>query len=396
MALTRITQAPQQALATPSYDALYQGVAQGEAYKTAGARFKADSIKEGLQNFEKNQQLLAKHMGIFQGAISSNPEFKNAIEDLDPKSDLGRAVQEASRGNASLTSMLALSNFATEYGAGEAAQQQMALQQQTIESNQYALDAAAEVNNANEFLDSLIDAKTNMISPADINEGLQRLKDSGAVIGDGFRTALANALEQRQSIGQIKQPLLQPNISPVYKIPDDSTSPLVGYVVADRNGRPVTTIDLYNKAYNYNSIAQLRESNKLLDAMEKEKNPDGTPKFDPVEIEALRRGVIKKITQSASSNNVVGQAFNIVRTEFGLTPYLDGKKPNPAFWNEVTRIIKLKLKGEKPTKEDAKLTLEEFSTNLMIEFGYEPSEVDQVVNDATRSYVEASQGSDWK
>ena len=390
MALTQITSAPQQSLAAPSYDALYQGVAAGEAYKTAGAKFKADSIKEGLQNFERNQQLLAKHMGIFQGAITSNPEFKAAIEELDPKSDLGKAVQDASRGNASLTSMLALSNFATEYGAGEAAQQQQLLNEETLRNNQMVNNAAAEVDNANEFLDALIDPVTNMINPAEIVEQINKMKESGTEFGPGFRTALTKALEQRQEMGQIKTPLLQPNIKPVFKKPGDDSSELIGYVISDRAGRPVTTFDLHNKAHDYNPAAQLKQSMEILDSMALEKDANGDLKYTGVEIEALRRGIINTITKSASSNNAVGQAFNIVKTNLGIPPYIDGQ-PNPVFWDEVTRLIKLKLKGEKPSREEAKMTMEDFTTQLMTQYGYQPADADKIANDALNSYTKASQ-----
>lgn len=396
MALTQITQAPQQALATPSYDALYQGVAQGEGYKTAGARFKADSIKEGLQNFEKNQQLLSKHMGIFQGAISSNPEFKAAIEQLDPKSDLGKAVQDASRGNASLTSMLALSNFATEYGAGEAAQQQQLLNEETLRNNQMVNNAAAEVDNANEFLDALIDPTTNMINPAEIAMEIERMKKNGYEFGPGFRTALTKALEQRQEMGQIKTPLLQPNIQAVYKTPGDDSSGVIGYVISDRAGRPVTTFDLQDKQYDYNPAVQLQRGMKVIDSMALEKDADGNLKYSGSEIQSLKRGLMNTLTKSASSNNAVGQAYNIVMTELGITPYINGQ-PNPVFWDEVTRLIKLRLAGEKPSSEEAKVTMEEFTTSLMMKYGFSASEAEKHSNDALKSYTKATQAeSGWE
>lgn len=397
MALTNLTSAPSQQLATPSYDALFQGTAQGEAAKMAGAKFQADSIREGLQNFEKNQQLLSKHMGIFQGAITTNPEFKSAIESLDPKSDMGKAVQEASRGNASLTSMLALSNFASEYGAGELAQTQMAQAEQVTRGLELENNAAQQTEIVIDMLDNLI-GTDGLINPAKISQAVDDARKLGNV-QDGFLSALNQQLEVYNNMGMIKKPLVAPQITPVYVDPDDKTSELKAYVVSDNNGRPVTTIDITNDQVDYTTEGQVNGFLRTIEALSKLKGSDGEPLYTGVELATLRKNGINDIIRKgdASSNNAVGQAYNIVLNQFNQTPYINGK-PNPTFWNEVTRIIKLKLHGVKLSPEKVQQTMDQFINSIMVEQGItDINELDRIQANATDSLIKAqSSNSGWE
>jgi hypothetical protein len=137
MAFTQLTPEAAPNIPAPNYNTLFQGVSQGEQYKAQGQAAKADLIKQGLEQFQENQQLLSKSVGVYAGALQSSDTFKTVIaNEIANKSDLGKSAERMNKGNYSLTDALAVSNYANSYGVGEAQQNEIQYRNQQIAESQ--------------------------------------------------------------------------------------------------------------------------------------------------------------------------------------------------------------------------------------------------------------------
>lgn len=254
MAFTQLTPEAAPNIPAPNYNALFQGVSQGEQYRAQGQAAKADLIKQGLEQFQENQQLLSKSVGVYAGALQSSDTFKTVIaNEIANKSDLGKSAERMNKGNYSLTDALAVSNYANSYGVGEAQQSQNALRQQQIAESQQAqkvlntqgITNGAAVNFVGQYYnqDGELDVGQLMegirkVTPASIKATLNLPADTPDdeinMFLSEFKAEVGTLASKAQQYGFVVEPVYDPKII-------DSGLPGVK-LVTNKSGTKITVL----------------------------------------------------------------------------------------------------------------------------------------------------------
>jgi hypothetical protein len=254
MAFTQLTPEAAPNIPAPNYNTLFQGVSQGEQYRAKGQAAKADLIKQGLEQFQENQQLLSKSVGVYAGALQSSDTFKTVIaNEISNKSDLGKSAERMNKGNYSLTDALAVSNYANSYGVGEAQQNEILYRNQQIAESQQrqkvlntqgitngaAVNFVGQYYNQNGELDvSELMQGIAKVTPASIKATLNLPADTPDdeinMFLSEFRAEVGTLASKAQQYGFVVEPVYEPKII-------DSGLPGV-LLVTNKSGSKITVL----------------------------------------------------------------------------------------------------------------------------------------------------------
>lgn len=285
MAFTNLTSQAQPNIPQPSYDNLYSGVAAGTQLKAQGEATKVNLIKQGLEQFQKNQQLLSQSIGTYAAALQTNEQFASQVQnEILNKTSLGKSFSAMNSGNISLSDALAASQYATQYGAGAEAQSMAKYRDAQVQELTYKREQLenAEIigGTATNFLGQFYDdegkldvnsAMTNLrsVTPETIREMLSlssdQLPDNDInTFLNSFKNDVGQKITEAQKNKAVQEPLFTPEL---IQTPIDNV-----YVVSNRTGSKIDIVKPPHKNESKNTIEILEEELIALEKLKKDKN----------------------------------------------------------------------------------------------------------------------------